>query len=311
MSIIKYNNNSSIQEYLTGDKSITNDTVLIKMFLRNQRSKNTVRSYAKSIKLFIDYINKPLSNVTVKDIMDFMDKLEKKEKSTQNNRISGLSSLYNFGCKLGYLKYNPFTVINKPTVNKNKSTNKFLAKEELNRLWEVLREKKRNAVIGSIFITTGVRVSELCNIKCKHFYKDMDSNVGIHIIDGKGNKDRDIKVRQDVLAYIKDYRDSINKDFNIPNDDESYLITTRNGNRVNENYIRWIIDNASKKAGIEKKISPHWLRHTSASMSLNNNCDIVKVTENFGWSSLKVAKGYLHNLDKLKDSSVDYVDIDL
>lgn len=309
MSLIQYNNYLQ-QEYIQRDRSITNDEMLISLFFRNLNSKHTVRSYSKAIEQFRDNTLKPLREITVTDILNFVDAIESREKTTKHSRLSALSSLYSFGVKLGYLKYNPFTVVNKPKISKDSVTDKFLTKEEVNLLWQELRKNKRNAVIGAILITTGIRVSELCNIKCKHFFKDLEGNIGIHIIGGKGDKDRDIKVRNDVMDYIIKYRESIGKELQIPcPDNEEYLLLTRNGTRVNENYIRWIISNVTKKVGLKKKISPHWYRHTSASLSLQNGCNLAKVTENFGWSSLKVAKRYLHNIDKLKDTSVDYIDI--
>lgn len=305
---------TSILPYRNGaDKSINSDEMLIALFLKNQRSKHTARSYFKSIEQFRESIAyKPLNSVTINDISVYKDSIENKERATQHNRLSALSSLYNFGVKLGYLDYNPFIVINKPNVSKDKAIDKFLTKDEVNLIWQELKKKPRNAAIGAIFITTGVRVSELCNIKCNHFFKDFCQNVGVHIVKGKGDKNRVIKIRSDVLKYILEYRRSIGKDLKIPSpENDSYLFLTRDGNRLDENYLRWLVQSICKKVGINKKVSPHWFRHTAASLSLANGCDIVKATENFGWSSLSVAKGYSHNIDKLNVTSVDYVDIDL
>lgn len=311
MKMIKQNNfsqNNQIETYR--DHSITNDEKLISLFLRNLNSKNTKRSYEKAIEDFKNFIPKNLHEITVGDILDFSESLNDKAKTTKHNRLSALTSLYSFGVKLGYLRYNPFAVINKPKIKDNVSTDKFLSKEEISSIWEQLRNKPRNAVIGAMLITLGLRVSELCNIKCKHLFKDFEGNVGVHIVEAKGDKSRDVKIRSDVLSLIKTYRKSIGKEFEIPDvNNDDYLLVTRTNNRVAENYIRYIIDDASKKAGLDKKVSPHFYRHTSASLSIQNGCDLAKVTENFGWTSLKVAKRYLHNLDKLKDSSADYIDV--
>lgn len=311
MKMIEQNNfsqNNQVETYR--DHSINNDEKLISLFLRNLNSKNTKRSYEKAIEDFRNFIPKNLHEITVGDILDFSESLNDKAKTTKHNRLSALTSLYSFGVKLGYLWYNPFAVINKPKIKDNVSTDKFLSKEEISLIWDQLRNKPRNAVIGAMLITLGLRVSELCNIKCKHLFKDFEGNVGVHIVEAKGDKSRDVKIRSDVLSLIKTYRKSIGKDFEIPDvNNNDYLLVTRTNNRIAENYIRYIIDDASKKAGLDKKVSPHYYRHTSASLSIQNGCDLAKVTENFGWTSLKVAKRYLHNLDKLKDSSADYVDV--
>ena len=311
MKMINQNNfseNNQVETYR--DHSINNDEKLISLFLRNLNSKNTKRSYRKAIEDFKIFIPKNLHEITVGDILDFSESLNDKAKTTKHNRLSALTSLYSFGVKLGYLRYNPFAVINKPKIKDNGNTDKFLSKEEISSIWDQLRNKPRNAVIAAMLITLGLRVSELCNIKCKHFFKDFEGNVGVHIVQTKGDKSRDVKIRSDVLFLIAIYRKSIDKEFEIPDvNNDDYLLLTRNNKRVAENYIRYIIDDATEKAGIDKKISPHWYRHTSASISIQNGCDLAKVTENFGWSSLKVAKRYLHNIDKLKDTSADYVDV--
>jgi len=311
MKMINQNNfseNNQVETYR--DHSITNDEKLISLFLRNLNSKNTKRSYQKAIEDFREFIPKNLNEITVGDILDFSESLNDKAKTTKHNRLSALTSLYSFGVKLGYLRYNPFAVINKPKIKDNGNTDKFLSKEEISSIWDQLRNKPRNAVIGAMLITLGLRVSELCNIKCKHLFKDFEGNVGVHIVEAKGDKSRDVKIRSDVLSLIKTYRKSIGKKFEIPDiNNDDYLLVTRTNNRVAENYIRYIIDDATKKAGIDKKISPHWYRHSSASISIQNGCDLAKVTESFGWSTLQIAKRYLHNLDKLKDTSADYVDV--
>ncbi|HKL41666.1 MAG TPA: tyrosine-type recombinase/integrase [Clostridia bacterium] len=313
MKMINQNNfseNNQVETYR--DHSITNDEKLISLFLRNLNSKNTKRSYQKAIEDFREFIPKNLNEITVGDILDFSESLNDKAKTTKHNRLSALTSLYSFGVKLGYLRYNPFAVINKPKIKDNGNTDKFLSKEEISSIWDQLRNKPRNAVIGAMLITLGLRVSELCNIKCKHLFKDFEGNVGVHIVEAKGDKSRDVKIRSDVLSLIKTYRKSIGKKFEIPDiNNDDYLLVTRTNNRVAENYIRYIIDDATKKAGIDKKISPHWYRHSSASISIQNGCDLAKVTESFGWSTLQIAKRYLHNLDKLKDTSADYVDVSL
>jgi integrase/recombinase XerD len=312
MNLPVHNYNSTLQPFGYVDRSITDDEKLITLFLRKLKNKNTVRSYSKAIQIFISFASKGLREVTPEDLMDFLDSLSGKEGTTKCNRISAISSLFGFGVKLGYLRFNPFTVIDKPEISRNKAIDKFFTKAEVNMMWGDLKKKKRNAVIGSIFITAGVRVSELCNIKRGHFFRDYEGNIGVHIIDGKGNKDRDIKIREDVRYYISEYINSLGCEFKVPcpeSEKDTYLLLTWTNKRVNENHIRWIIDNSSKKVGIEKKVSPHWFRHTSASLSLANGCDVAKVTENFGWSSLAVAKRYSHNVDKLNNTSVDYVDI--
>ncbi|MCT4662728.1 MAG: tyrosine-type recombinase/integrase [Tissierellales bacterium] len=288
-----------------------NDQAILKMFYRNLKSENTRRSYKTAISTFFNFVDKPLAEITLNDIQDYLDTLKESKKTTQSQRISAISSLYSFSIKIGYLRYNPFLVVNKPKPS-SRPIEKFLSEEEIKKIWEVLKEKKRNAVIGSLLITTGLRVAELCNIKMKDFFTDDYGNIGIYIYDTKGEKNREIKVRPDVFEYIYEYGDSLDRKISIPDiKNNEYLLTTRTNNRVTEDYIRKIIKNASAKAGINKNVSPHWFRHTSASLSIKNGCDIAKVTENFGWSSLKVAKRYLHNMDRLTNTSVDYVQVSL
>ena len=141
---------------------------------------------------------------------------------------------------------------------------------------------------------TGVRVSELVNIKVQDI-----TGCEIKVL-GKGNKERIVRfgdyAQEALERYLKDgyYK------LNVKNSD--YLFLNADGNQLTDRGIRYILDRIIKRTSIDKKISPHMLRHTFATHMLNEGCDILSVQELLGHESLSATSIYTHiTNDRLKD----------
>ena len=145
----------------------------------------------------------------------------------------------------------------------------------------------RDALILELLYVTGIRVSELVNIKIQ----DIDiSNQKIKIT-GKGNKQR-------IVMYGKKCQELLDKYLNIRNlllkDNNDYLILGVKGKKINDRVIRNIINNLSIKAGLNLKISPHTFRHTFATHMLNEGADLRSVQELLGHENLSTTTIYTH-----------------
>ncbi len=170
---------------------------------------------------------------------------------------------------------------------KEKKLPKFLY---YNDLLEIINESSkdkdgiRDRLIIEMLYATGVRVSELINIKLS----DIDFNNKRIIVCGKGNKERIVYygdyAEEVLLKYLKTH---IRKDNN-------YLFLNSKGEQITDGGIRYIIDNIMKKLSIKVHVTPHVLRHTFATDMLNNGCDIKVVQELLGHSSLKATEIYTH-----------------
>ena len=141
---------------------------------------------------------------------------------------------------------------------------------------------KRNLAIIKLLYATGLRVSELVNIKLK------DINISDRTIRvfGKGSKERIVISNGRVFLDTKS---------------SEYLFLNKAGNKLSDRYIRKILDDIIVKASIDFHVSPHMLRHTFATVMLNNGLDLVSVKNLLGHSSLNTTSIYTHvSVDQIK-----------
>lgn len=312
---------------LSNKAKIPNDEKFIEIFL-NQKATSTQKIYIRTITEFQAYISlENIFNLQSVDILtannyknSLLNYIQVSEKplssATIVNRLNTISSLYSFGQKVGYFDINPFNVISKPKYD-NKNQNKFITNDEVTYILRAVKRlgnndiiKKRNFLIVSMLLYTGLRISELCSIKWNDFFIDAKDRIGIRIR-GKGGNWRSIKIRKELWFYITDYRNSINMDIMFNNNNESPLFINYCGEQLTHWYVRKLISQISEMAGIENKITPHWFRHTSASMALANGADIKKVMAQFGWTNLRTPERYLHDITGFDEAATDFIKIEL
>jgi len=259
-------------------------------YIRNKNySENTIISYINDLYYFHEFVKMDFDKVKYDDVRDYLEYLNhKKEKSTSVSRkISSLKSFYKFLYKNDYMAKKDYPLVKVTYPKKEKKLPKFLY---YNDLLEIINESSkdkdgiRDRLIIEMLYATGVRVSELINIKLS----DIDFNNKRIIVCGKGNKERIVYygdyAEEVLLKYLKTH---IRKDNN-------YLFLNSKGEQITDGGIRYIIDNIMKKLSIKVHVTPHVLRHTFATDMLNNGCDIKVVQELLGHSSLKATEIYTH-----------------
>lgn len=152
---------------------------------------------------------------------------------------------------------------------------------------------QRDRLILEMLYATGVRVSELVNIKVSDI-----SGRTIKIL-GKGNKERIVRFGDYCDEILKMY---LNDGHYKLNGSSDYLFLNSNGGKLTDRGVRYLLDKIIAKTTIEKKISPHMLRHSFATHLLNEGCDILTVQELLGHESLTATSIYTHiTNDRLKD----------
>ncbi len=250
---------------------------------------NTYTSYISDLYYFYLFVKKDLTKVTERDIRSYQEELNSShEKPTSIRRkISTFKSFYKFLYKNGYInkKDYPLNKVVYPKVEKRLP--KFIY---YNDLLEILDESKRtndgirDRLIIEMLYATGVRVSELINMK----YSDIDFNNRRIRVCGKGNKER--------IVYYGEYAEEALKIYmsdHIKND-KGYVFVNSNGGRLTDRGVRYIIDKIMEKLSVKVHVTPHVLRHTFATDMLNNGCDIKVVQELLGHSSLQTTEVYTH-----------------
>lgn len=259
-------------------------------------SNHTIINYGKDLKLFVNFLNEQkidnILSIDHKTVRKFLEYLYQEDysKKTIARHISSLRSFFKYMARENLITRDPTTLISNPKMDKKLP--KFLYYDELEKILDIPDKSTplgmRDATILELFYSTGVRVSELVNIKLS----DIDFlEFQIKVL-GKGNKERYVlygKVLSELLEkYINTGRNVLMKEKN------DYLFLNKLGNKLTERGIRVIIDNVLKKGMIEYHISPHTLRHTFATHLLDNGADLKTVQDLLGHESLASTQIYTH-----------------
>lgn len=260
-------------------------------YIKNKNYSNyTIDSYNKDLDNFYIYLNQnntDIKKVNYKFLRGYLTVLydKKYSKKTIARNISTLKSFFKYLKKQNIIESNPMNLIKTPKIDKKLP--KFLNYDDLEKILSIPDTTtflgKRNALILELLYSTGVRVSELVNIKLN----DIDLSEEKILILGKGNKERYVlfgsKAKEKMLDYLKE-----------KTDDSPYLIVNRYGNKITDRGIRKILDSIILEASLSYKISPHTLRHTFATHMLDSGADIEIVKELLGHESLSTTQIYTH-----------------
>ena len=260
----------------------------------------TIDSYERDIVEYISFCDENNINIIkakYNDISAYLRTIDNKEKaSTLARKISSLRGFYNYLISLEYLENNTCSLVKTP--RKEKKLPRFFYYNELEEMFKVPNMEtalgQRDRLLLEVLYASGVRVSELVNIKIS----DIDG-MDIRIF-GKGAKERIAHIGEyakEVLdIYLKDGYITLNKK------GSEYLFLNNNGGKLSVRGVRYLLDNIISKTTVNKKISPHMLRHSFATHLLNEGCDILSVQELLGHESLSATAIYTHvTTDRLKE----------
>lgn len=256
----------------------------------------TINGYKEDLMFLNDYFNKENINfleVEYQDIRLLYNFLEDKHysKNTIARHISSIRSFYKYLSFNKIINNNPFNMAHLP--KKDKMLPKFLYYNELMEMFDSINLDnvygKRNRCILEVLYATGVRVSELVNIKLS----DIDFDNGTIKVIGKGNKERIVYFldypKKYMLDYIKNGRNVM-----LNNKPCEYLFINKLGNKLTTRGVELIIKDIISKTSIKSNVTPHTIRHTFATHLLNEGCDIMSVKELLGHESLKATQVYTH-----------------
>ena len=177
----------------------------------------------------------------------------------------------------------------------------MLIRETLNTLFSYIEfpdtlEGKTNRLLLMVFYQTGIRLSELINIKESHIDKSKST---IKVL-GKGNKERIIPISTILLDEVNNYISE--KDFSADNLPKEFLFVNKKGKKLYPKYVYNVVTRYLGDVSTNERKSPHILRHSFATHLTNNGADINAIKELLGHASLASTQIYTHNsIDKLKE----------
>ena len=271
-----------------------------KSYLKIERglSLNSIVSYENDIISLKNYIldNKikesPIE-CTPDTVNSFIYNSSKKNSPrSQARKISGLKSFFKFLVFEGYLKSSPMSNIESPKLGRKLPD--ILNVEEISQMISSINIKEtfgqRNKTIIEILYGTGIRVSELIELKISNiFFKE---NL-IRVL-GKGDKERFVPIGLKAKKSIIDYINNNRKYQKIEESSNDILVLSKYGKKITRHMIFTLIKNISKKSGITKKISPHTFRHSFASHLLKNGADLRTIQLILGHENITTTEIYTH-----------------
>ncbi len=219
------------------------------------------------------------------------------ESKTASLYLSAVRTFYNYLVEIKEIDNNPFLTIKNPKVVKKLPN--FLNHSEVKNMFGDLKEKSdldvRNDFIVEFLYASGLRVSELCNIKLS----DMNTHQGNVKVMGKGNKERIVFYKAIDEDLFHQYLDKAR--INILNGLSSdYLLVSKTG-KLTARSVEKIVKKYALEKNVKSKVTPHTLRHTFATDLLNEGADIRSVGEMLGHESLSTTQIYTHvTADRLK-----------
>lgn len=243
----------------------------------SKTSPHTIKSYVKANSSLLNFSGKQPEQITEEDVKHYLaENLSERASATIIVFLSAIK--YSFSNILG----NDITVkIKRPKKEKRLPT--VLTKEEIKKLLAAAENKKSKLML-TVLYACGFRVSELLNLKVA----DLNFNESIgHVKQGKGRKDRIFNIPQNMKKMIMRQAES------QKNAGQEYLFTGPKG-RLSARNIQKILKKLTEKAGINKNIHPHTLRHSFATHLLENNVDIRKIQELLGHADLSTTQIYTH-----------------
>jgi len=284
---------------------------LIEEFLRYLRidkgySENTIKSYETDLMKFLDYNkDKDINNISNDDIREYVKWLKKNElneKSISRN-ISCLKSFYKFLVIQRIISDNPSDSVIMPKIKKTLPS--ILTEDEVLKLLDVKlidNFSYRNKAMLELMYATGLRVSELVNLKLQ----DIDFSEDIIRTFGKGSKERIIPIGDYAVEYLKKYIEEY-RPLMLKKATCEYLFLNNHGKKMTRQGFFKIIKKVAKENGIDKELSPHTLRHSFASHLLKYGADLRTIQELLGHSDISTTQIYTHvTNEELKKNYEDF-----
>ena len=266
-------------------------------------SPKTSKTYALALKeydAFLEENHYSFLRVGVEEANQYKAYLVRKnyESKTSSLYLSAVRSFYHYLVEIKVLNRNPFSGIKNSKVVKKLPN--FLNHSESEAMFQV-EEKNydldvRNEFIVEFLYATGLRVSELCNVKLSDIYF---SEQKIRVM-GKGSKERIVFYKAIDSHLFEQYVNKSRKRI-LNGMASNYLLVSKTG-KLTPRSVEKIVKNYALKKDIKSKVTPHTLRHTFATDLLNNGADIRSVGEMLGHESLSTTQIYTHvTADRLKN----------
>ncbi|HRO42028.1 MAG TPA: site-specific tyrosine recombinase XerD [Flavipsychrobacter sp.] len=267
--------------------------------LERSMSDNTIDAYLHDVHLLFCFIGEknqglPVENIALSHLQHFLEHINELELSagTQARVLSGVKSFFRYLLLEQVIELDPTSLLEAPKLKRALPV--FLSIEEIDQLFAAIDhstpEGQRNRAMMETLYSCGLRVSELINLKLSHLYLD----IGFVRIIGKGDKERLVPIGGTAVKQIKLYQEFVRPKIKIKLGSEDVLFLGRRGKGLSRVMVFLILKDLTAKAGIEKNIHPHVLRHSFATHLVEAGADLRAVQEMLGHKSITTTEIYTH-----------------
>jgi integrase/recombinase XerD len=284
-------------------------------FLKLERSLsgNSIEAYLHDIDLLLTFFaghhpDLTPSRVTLQHLQDFL-KWVNREKgfsaTSQARLVSGIRAFYRYLLSENMIDHDPTELLEMPQLLRRLPDT--LSIQEIEQIFNTIDlstpNGQRNRAMLETLYSSGLRVTELVNLKISNLFFD----IGFLRIIGKGNKERLVPIGSDAVKHITIYREQVRVHMPVQKEFGDILFLGRTGKPLSRVMVFMVIKEAAAKAGIRKSISPHTFRHSFATHLVENGADLRAVQEMLGHESITTTEIYTH-LDReyLRDNIIKY-----
>ncbi len=265
------------------NKEIESDLTLFRnRMIAERRSPYTVKQYSFFAKMFLDFASKRLMECTQKDVESFKLFLATQKKYSKNSQYLAIKAI-----KHMYIEMGLEVPKNLEAPKRSKKVPVYLSRAEVESILKGSRHDIVAYTIINTFLYSGMRVSELCSLKSE----DIDFESGsIRITGGKGDKERIVLVPEEVSSILKAYARWKISENRIC---EYFFVSAKMG-KYHTSTVEKMVREIAKASGINRRVTPHTLRHTFATSILKNGGDIRFIQRMLGHSSIGTTEIYTH-----------------
>jgi len=276
---------------------------VVKQYLDHLRyekrySEHTMLNYSIDLKnwlAFLEVKKFSLFDITYREFRLYLQACheQKLSRNTVSRKVSAINMFYKFLIGEGHLKSNPITLVKQSKVKG--TLPKFLYEQEMVTLFEAIDQSTplgiRNYALLELLYATGIRVSELCELKRSNF----DFSGHLLLVHGKGGRDRIIPLGGFAIDAIERYLSASRPELLRKSNIETEIVFLNNkGTALTPRGVRDVLTKLTQATSENMKLAPHMIRHTFATHLLDHGADLRSVQELLGHVNLSSTGIYTH-----------------
>ncbi|HEX8018329.1 site-specific tyrosine recombinase XerD [Mucilaginibacter sp.] len=267
--------------------------------LEKSLSDNSIEAYSRDIEKLYQFSDLQVVKlkpelITLTDLRGFINWINELGMipSSQARILSGIKAFYKYLLMEDIIKSDPSELLESPKIRRKLPDT--LSYEEINKIIAALDLSKpegvRNKAILETLYGSGLRVSELTELKLSNLYLDIE----FIKVTGKGNKERLVPIGSEAIKALKIWIENVRVHNPIKRGEEDYVFLNRRGTRLSRQIIFLTIKGLAETIGLKKKISPHTFRHSFATHLVEGGADLRAVQEMLGHESITTTEIYTH-----------------